>query len=123
MKGLFIKQKMDTGEVLCGCNNENLYHCYNAKPDGSGKKGHKLFRAKEKSGCCNRNFCKGPSRPLKIDVTHVSIGSEKDGDPFLEIEKPCVCFIPGCCCMRPEVIVHNIEKNSREILGHIYLPW
>lgn len=41
------------------------------------------------------------------------MGSNKDGDDFLEIDKPCVCYLPGCCCMRPNVIIHNVEHNQR----------
>ena len=98
--------------MICGCNDNNVYHIYNAKPNGD-KKGSKLFKAKENSGFCNRNFCKGAARPLKIKIEHVSMGSNKDGDDFLEIDKPCVCYIPGCCCMRPNVIIHNVEHNQR----------
>ena len=81
-----------------------------------------LFKAREESGCCYRNCCKGQARPLKIIIEHVSVGSNRDGELFLELGKPCVCFCSGMCCNRPEVSIYNVENNARDLLGMIKLP-
>ena len=101
---------------------ENLYHVYNSNSEGE-KKGGKLFIARESSGCCNRLFCSGMARPLEIKIEHVSRGSTKNKTAFLELKKPCKCFIGGCCCNRPELDVHDVENDKREILGKIKFPW
>ena len=71
-----------------------------------------MFKASEKSGFCSRNCLSGILRPLKVFVEHVSVGSGKDGDPFLELDKPCImCMTP--CCNRPVLNVYNIEGGGR----------
>ena len=67
-----------------------------------------LFKVKEESECLSRNCLAGPTKPVNIKVEHVSVGSNKDGDLFLELEKPCLCCILPCC-NRPTLTVYNIE--------------
>lgn len=109
------------GFELCGCDFENTYEMFNTN-ENLKKKGSCLFKAREESSFCSRNCCRGPVRPMKVFIEHSSVGSNKDGDPFLELDKPCVCWMPGLCCNRPTVDVYNIENRARDLLGRIKLP-
>jgi len=55
-------------------------------------------------------------------ISHCSAGSNKDGDTFLELDKPCTCTLGFFCCSRPIIHVHNVEKGGREIVGSIKMP-
>ena len=107
---------------MCGCDFENQYEMKNINKNNGKPKGMALFKAKEESGCCSRNCCRGKSRPLKIMVEHVSAGSNKDGEQFLELDKPCVCFLEGMCCNRPWVDVYLTEDRKKDHLGKITFP-
>jgi len=54
--GLFIKQKFELLEAITGCETENKYEVFAADKDGDKKKKLILFKCKEKSGCCERQF-------------------------------------------------------------------
>ena len=43
-------------EVVGGCETTNKYKIYKKKEGKVKKKGKELWVAKEKSGCCSRNF-------------------------------------------------------------------
>lgn len=107
---------------MCGCDFENKYEMFNINKNNGKKKGMCLFKATEESGCCSRNCCKGAAKPLKIKIEHVSAGSNKDGELFLELDKPCVCFLPGMCCNRPMVNVYLTEDRKKDHIGKIELP-
>ena len=88
--GIFVAQKMDMLEMVTGCEMPNKYYVSTFVPDQSGTnaqggpqqakgpyvprvpKGLPFFKCKEKSGFCERMCCRGPARPLDIDVMHES---------------------------------------------------
>ena len=73
MGGIFVSQKMDLLEVMTGCEMPNKY--YVSEYDSlQGKKGVPLFKCKEMSGFCERQFCTGDARPLDVEVRHESPG-------------------------------------------------
>jgi len=93
-------------EMMTGCEMANKYYVCPLNP-GGGKGGSYTFKCKEESGCCERQFCPGPVRPLDICISHISPGSPKDLQPFLRIKKPCKCTF--LCWCRPEIEVLLIE--------------
>ena len=66
LPGLFIKQKIELLEIMTGFETENKYNVYALDP-ATGSKGKKIFKAKEKSECCERQYC-GPKRGFRIEV-------------------------------------------------------
>ena len=98
-------------EVVCRCDMENKYEIYNVKPHTLDPKGSQLFAVSEESSCSQRCFCRGPARGMTIKILHVSAGSDKDGEQFLECIKPCKCVMPLLCCNRPQMEVWNVEGN------------
>lgn len=51
----FIKQKIELMEVFTGCETKNRYKVFIRYPDGRTLY---LFKAKEDSGCCERQCCR-----------------------------------------------------------------
>lgn len=85
VSGIFVKQKLDIFEAMTGCELPNKYYVYELNaaaaglaPEGEAKpksyyssaKGLTLFKAKEQSGCFERQFCRGEARPLDIALNH-----------------------------------------------------
>jgi hypothetical protein len=86
--------------VVSGCETENKYKIYEKKPGEEKKKGKKkLYTAKEKSGCCSRNFLTNDCRGMDIKLTNIT---NLDEDKLsIKIHKPCTCT---CWCFnRPFV--------------------
>lgn len=77
---LVVKQKIEWAEVVTGCETENRYNVYD-------RQGNKLFKAKERSGCCNRQCC-GSCRAFDMEVR-----LKKNVNPakpqFLHFSRPC----------------------------------
>jgi len=118
--GIFIKQKMDIAEVMTGCDVENVYYVYPMTKDGE-KKGKKLFKAKEKSGCCARQCLSAECRPFQLKINLEDDNEELDNEPFLLLDRPCKCTF--YCCNRPEILVTYVEDGKAEYLGKIRDPW
>ena len=120
MMGAFVSQKMDLTEVVTGCEMPNKYYV-SALKTGGGPIGDHLFKCTEKSGCCERQFMKGESRPLDITIEHVSPNSARDTQPFLHCIKPCKCT---CCCFcRPEMKIYLVEDGQNKHIGTIKQPY
>jgi len=62
---VFLKQKVETLEAMTGFETENRYKIKEYFPT-TNHKGRDLFKAKEDSDCCARQFC-GPSRPFTLN--------------------------------------------------------
>ena len=60
MDQLIVKQKVELMEALFGCETKNKYKVYNSM-------GQDLYKAKEETDCCTRNFC-GPTRPFDMTI-------------------------------------------------------
>lgn len=119
--GVFIKQKYETLELVTGCETENKYLVYPLDKSGGDKKGRTMFKAKEKSGCCQRICLTGGCRAFHMDISTYIRGEEDDYEPFLKLERPfkCTCL----CFQRPEVTVTLVEGGRSEFLGKIIDPW
>lgn len=118
--GVFIKQKLEIGEILTGCQQANTYNVYPLSKDGD-KKGAKLFKCKEQSDCCAR-VCLAPDcRPFTMKVKLSDNDEDVDSSPFLEIDRPCKCTC--YCCNRPEISVTYVEDGKSEYLGKVVNPW
>ena len=107
-------------EALSGCEMPNKYFVSGLSPGGERLTAD-LFKCEEKSGCCERQFCPGNVRPLDIIVRHVSPNSQKDMQPFLQIEKPCKCTM--LCFCRPEIKVNLVEGGQVKPIGRIEYPF
>ena len=118
--GVFIKQKLSVGEVITGCDTENVYYVYPTNNEGD-KKNKKIFKAKEKSGCCVRQCLSANCRPFKLKISLVDDDENTDGEPFLVVDRPCKCT--WLCFNRPEMLVSYIEDGSSQFLGRIKDPW
>jgi len=118
--GVFIKQKLEIGEILTGCQQSNTYNVYPLSKDGD-KKGKKLFKCKESSDCCAR-VCLAPDcRPFTMKVKLTDDDEDVDSAPFLEIDRPCKCTC--YCCNRPEIRVSYVENGQNQYLGKVVNPW
>lgn len=114
--GMIICQKLDLLELFTGCERENVYEVY--KRDANGKKkGKSELTFKEKSTCCNRNFCKGPWKTFKMKCYNEQ--KVQDEEECMRSFKDCKCV---CCCWnREELLVWHKEKGSEEkYLGKVY---
>ena len=121
---IFVKQKPEYLENL-GCEFENSYKVYKLKGGEIGKEklGKKLFKCKEKSGCCARHCLSGDCRPFKMTIEAFCrdmTGKKKKKD-FIRLVRPCACTF--LCCNRPYIEVHHIEQGSDIMLGYISDPY
>lgn len=115
VRGLYIKEKTDWGEILTGFERENTYKIM----DLDEKKGATLFKAKEKSSCCSRNFSNGDCRPF-----NVKIENQLDRDrTCIWLEKPQTCTMQ--CFGRPvlDVFVVNDQNNEKIFVGKVIDPF
>lgn len=118
--GVFIKQKMDLAEVVTGCEVGNTYFVFPLSKDGD-KKGHKLFKCKEKSGFCAKQCMSAECRPFQLKVNLEDESEELDNEPFLLLDRPCRCT---CYCLnRPELTVTYVEDGKSEYVGKIVDPF
>jgi hypothetical protein len=118
--GVFIKQKFDLLEAISGCEQSNTYYVFPLSKDGE-KKGKKLFKCKEKSGCCAKQFMSGDCRPFQVKINLVDDSEELDNEPFLLLDRPCKCTY--YCFNRPEMTVTYVEDGKSEFVGKIRDPW
>jgi hypothetical protein len=120
VENVFIKQKPQFAELL-GCEFENIYKVYSKKP-GKEKGDKKLFKCKEKSGCCDRNCLPAACRPfhMTIEAKCRDTNGKKEKKDFLKLVRDCHCT---CCCLnRPFVEVHYVEDGNNQYLGRINDP-
>lgn len=112
-----IKQKFELVEALTGCETKNEYYVFVKDKNGNEKY---LFKAKEESNCCCRNFFPGSFRPFKLHVRKIEPnqgGKEKKID-YVELDRPCKCTF--CCCNRPVMNGKFVANN--EPFGKITQP-
>jgi len=118
--GIFIKQKMDLAELMTGCEMANTYYVYPLSKDGD-KKGKKLFKCTEKSGCCAKQCMSAECRPFQLKINLEDESEELDAEPFLLLDRPCKCT---CYCFnRPEITVTYVEDGKNEYIGKITDPF
>merc|ERR1719350_861587 len=79
---LLIKQKLQTCEILTGCEQENRFNV-------TGAQGEILYWAKENSSCCDRFWC-GNVRAFDMTIT------DQTTNEVMRLFRPLTC--QGCCC-------------------------
>ena len=104
-----------------GCEFENEYKVFKHK--GEKKKGGKLFKAKEKSGCCARNCMSSDCRPFKmqIEARCRDMTGKKKYVEFLTLHRPYKCTY--MCLNRPHVEVTHNKAGKMLMLGYIRDPF
>lgn len=99
----FIKQVVEWGEIVFGCEFANRYLIYTRSNQGPTTM---LFACQEVSGYCERNYLKSYARPFTMDVKHVSGndffgGMGENGNRFAVFDKN---YSVSCLCYcRPEL--------------------
>jgi len=122
--GIYVKQKMDWFEEFSGCELPNEYYVYQIdQKNPKKKKGSKIFKYKEKSACCERQFCKGDCKPFTMEVkSELSVNPEKQ---VMICTKECKCTY--YCFNRSEMICKYNEfaaaDGKEHYLGKVYDPW
>ena len=127
--GVVIRQKVDLLEMVTGCERQNVYHAYKAgqrTEKGAKKKGHKIFKFKEKSTCqdrCMAGSCKRYGmKCMQYDQYDEDNNEDNDKQVVLRGEKEGKCT---CCCQnRTELKVYECGKGSDEedYIGRVYDP-
>ena len=122
MPGIFIKQKFNKWNALCGWEQQNRYFVYGLGDDETTKKGSKMFKCYEKSPCFQRQVCAPSCRTFNMDVKHKDYQDQAfNGSNFLRFEREfkCSCF----CLARPVLMVNSTEPGSEGYLGKITNPF
>lgn len=115
----FVKQSIEMLEVLTGCETQNRYNVYTRAHNGVMTY---LFKCKEDSGCCERYYCKGDSRPFNMKLKHVTNPHIDDDfmDTFCLFDRPWKCT---CCCLaRPVLSAYYKQKQEGNSFGSIEEP-
>jgi len=103
---LLVKQKVELMEAIFGCETKNKYKIQ----DSSGRQ---LFKAKEDTDCCTRNFC-GPNRPFDMEVCDMG------ENEIIHLYRPlrCTsCFFP---CFLQVLEVYSPPGN---LIGTVEQEW
>ena len=101
---------------MTGCETNNKYNIFEKK-EGKMKKDSKikLWQAKEKSECYQRNCLDNACRALDIKIKNET-NMDKD-ITCVRIHKDCTCT---CLCFnRPVFYVDYVEEQSEQFLGQI----
>jgi len=109
VKGIFVKQKIELLEVITGFETKNKYKVYEYN---DGAKGREMFKAKEESECCERQYC-GAKRSFTMNIT-----SKTTENLYLQFERPfameCYCACRSMCQVK--------DKDGTQ-LGQVYHPF
>lgn len=102
LDGVFIKEKTDWMEAVGGCESNNVY---SIKPI-SNDNGITLFRAREDSGCCARNFMAASTRPFNMYIRN-----EYTQENTILLERD--YSLPVLCLFRPVIKVYEILRGLK----------
>jgi hypothetical protein len=120
--GIFFKQKFRPCQALTGCELQNRYFVYALDQDGKSKKGTKMFKCKETSECCQRQFCSPHCRTFSMNVNNKDyLDQGNDGTPFLQFERPFKCSF--LCLERPEMAIRLKENGNDIYIGKVKNPF
>ena len=122
MPGIFIKQKFNKYNALCGWEQQNRYFVYGLADNGKYKKGSKMLKCYEKSPCFQRQLCAPHCRTFNMAVRHKDyqdVGFNNSN--FLQFEREFKCSF--FCLARPVLKVHSTEAGSEGYLGKITNPF
>jgi hypothetical protein len=109
---VFVKQKADIMEAISGYEKANKYKVKEYDPVAK-RKGRDLFKAKEKSGCCERQ-CYGTLRPFYMPFEMDDPGKAL----VMNLVRPLRC--PIYCLCRPVVYVTD---DQNRVMGQVTNPF
>lgn len=116
----YVKQQVCMMELVSGCDTQNVYDVYSRNSKGQIVF---LFKCKEKSGCCERQYCRGDSRPFKMHVKHVQNNGIMDPDmmeDFAVFDRPYKCT---CLCLERPKMKGFYRSETGQMFGSITEPW
>ena len=101
---LLVKQKVEILEVMTGFETANKYKVLNSM-------GQEVYKAKEKSNYCTRNYC-GASRPFGMEI------KDNQGNEVIHLERPlrCTSCLCPCCLQLMEVKYLKSDKGMFSFL-------
>lgn len=105
---------------MSGCVPPSTFKIYPLGKDGE-KRGRALFKAREESGCCNRQCLTADCRPFIMKVKLEDDDEELDNENFLLIDRPCKCT--WYCFNRPVITINCVEDGKDTYLGKVVNPW
>jgi hypothetical protein len=122
LPGVFIKQKFMMLEAMTGCEQQHRHFVYGLDSNGKHKKGSKIFKCKENSGCMMRQCCSPHCRAFDMDVKHKDyLDQSFDGSSFLKFSRDFKCSF--LCLNRPVLTVSWTEGGQNQTLGKIVNPF
>ena len=114
--GAKIHQQVEMVEMLTGFEVPNRYHVLGQDFNGLYKY---LFKCKEESTCCQRNFCTSSQREFQMKVKHIQnplMFSQTFQNLFSIANKPynCACF----CLGRPYMECNYSDGTNIGLIEH-----
>ena len=109
--GALINQEPAYLESDGQCSSANVYHVFIQSPNSGLKY---AFKCNEISTCCARFWCSADTRPLTMDIKHISSAQEFNADlakTYFNIERPCMC--PCLCFCRPYMEIRNLDTDKK----------
>lgn len=116
----FIKQIVEWGEIITGCEFANKYMVYTRNNIGQTTL---LFACQEVSGCCERNYLRSFARPFEMGINAVNgpqMFSNFNSNNFAVLDKN--YSISCLCCCRPEVKI-NYQSLNGPYSGKVVKPF
>eukprot|EP00825_Cyclidium_porcatum_P016629 TRINITY_DN19584_c0_g1_i1.p1 TRINITY_DN19584_c0_g1~~TRINITY_DN19584_c0_g1_i1.p1 ORF type:complete len:396 (-),score=30.47 TRINITY_DN19584_c0_g1_i1:367-1554(-) len=122
---VYIKQKLEIWEILCGCETQNSYGIFSG--DCNGQKTYtQIFKAKERSECCQRMILPGHCRSFNMNISSKIPVNRHDLTDFekfifLRMKRPYRCTY--LCFERPIMEVSTVEQGVEKYIGKIINPF
>ena len=120
-QGIFVKQKFDILEALTGCDTPNRYYVFEQNQQGGAKK-KKIFKCKEKSSWCARQYLSSDCKPFDMEIKKCFKDEDYDNEEVvIKLERDCQCTC--YCCNRPEMKVYLTERGQKTYIGKVIDNW
>ena len=116
----YVRQKPCLLEVVSGYDTQNIYDVYSRNKDGNMVY---LFKCKEDSGCCERMYCRGDSKPFKLLVKHITnpnVIEEDFMNTYAVFDRPFKCT---CCCLERPKMKGYYQSMEGKMFGSVSEPW
>ena len=106
-----IEQKIELIEVVRKCETINRYNIYHISQENNVKQF--LFKCKDVTNCCFRNYCPSVGRPVEFQVVHIDDSTVKPNyrNADATISKD---FLPACLpCFKPSTAIYLNERIGK----------